>query len=398
MHSHHGATKTVEEHAADVASLLGPRAVVTVPLIQALGMVLAEDVVTRWQLPVFASSAMDGYAVRAADLPGSLPVTGTVFAGASAPVTLAPGTALRIMTGAPVPPGADTVVPIEATDDGRERVAIPEAAELGAFVRPAGSELAAGTVVVEKGTRVGPRQVASAASAGHGRLAVLRPLRVLVVSTGEELTEPGEELGYGAIADSNGPMLETCLRADGAEVVGRLRLPDDASHFVRALEEHLAGTELVISTGGVSVGDSDVVKAALRPLGVQFDRLAMQPGMPQAWGRWRADGPAFVGLPGNPVSTYVSYHLFVRPLLGLPPRRVEATLAHDVLSPGGRRQYLRVRLSSDGGALTASAVGDSASHLVVGLSRAEGLAVVPAEVTSLPAGATVTVLLLGETA
>ena len=408
-HGSPSAMRPVAEHAEAVAALLGPTATETVPLAGALGRVLAEDLVSPYPLPPFSNSAMDGYAVRSADLadaPVELPVAADIPAGRTDGPALDAGTVHRIMTGAAVPDGADAVVQVEWTDAGTERVRIDRAVADGQNVRVAGEDVTAGQVVLTAGALLGPAQVGLAAAVGAGSLAVRRRPRVLVLSTGSELVAPGEPLRHGQIHESNGPMLAAAI-TDAGGVAELLRfVPDDVDQFLGTLDEALAAraddpVDLVLTSGGVSAGAYEVVKDAFTGRGVTFSKVAMQPGMPQGLGHHR--GPtgdvAVVTLPGNPVSSLVSFEVFVRPVLraafghpqpGRP--RVRARLAEPLNSPAGRRQFRRGRLDAVHGTVTA--VGAPGSHLLAALARADCLLVVGEETTRVEAGEVVETWLL----
>jgi molybdopterin molybdotransferase len=418
------ALRTVEAHQAAILSAISPLPAVSLELAAAEGCVLAEDVSAAVALPSFDNSAMDGYAVLAADVagaakdsPATLRVTGEIAAGDTGTYRLTSGSAIRILTGAQLPAGADAVVPVEWTDGGDARVAIYRAADRGNAVRYVGGDAAAGETLLTSGTRMRPMQIAVAASAGRTTVSVRPRPRVVVLSTGDELTEPGTPLVPGRIWDSNSYMIAAAAREAGAVAARRSGLPDDPQGVLPALEDQLAHADLLITTGGVSMGgEHDVVKAALRKLGtVTFGKVAMQPGMPQGFGvlgrggavgggaRGGAGGvgaergvPIFT-LPGNPVSAYVSFQLFVRPALAalqgvddlsLPVTR--AVLTGPVRSPAGRRSYLRGVL--DGGKVTP--LSGQGSHQIAYLGRANALIIVPEQETQLPADTTVDVLVL----
>ena len=408
------ATRSVEEHRAAVAELLAPLPVERVPLGRARGRVLAEALVAGIALPPFDNSAMDGYAVRAADVAGAtdgdpreLPVTADIPAGRTDVPPLEPGTAHRIMTGAPLPAGADTVVQVEHTDGGLDRVRVLRAPTAGTSVRRAGEDVVAGQVVLPAGTVLGAPQIGVAAAVGAAALPVRRRPTVLVLSTGSELVAPGTPLQPGQIYESNGPMLAAAVE-DAGGVADLLRfVPDDVAHLHRVLDDRLAaGTvDLVLTSGGISAGAYEVVKEALAGRGVEFVKVAMQPGGPQGVGR--VGGVGVVALPGNPVSSHVSFEVFVRPPLRAalgyrhPERpRVTATLAAPLTSTAGRRQFRRGVVDAVAGpacrreGLTVREVGGPPSHLLGALARADCLFVVPEEVTELPAGAPVEVWLL----
>ena len=412
--------RTVEEHIAAVAALLPPArehaGQEDVPIGAALGRILARDLVSPGALPPFSNSAMDGYALRAADLaaladgtPVVLPVAADIPAGRVDGPPLAPGTAHRIMTGAPLPSGADAVVQVEWTDAGVDEVRVVRAVAAGQNVRDAGEDVTGGETVLGAGTLLGPAQVGLAAAVGAGTLAVRRRPRVLVLSTGSELVPPGEPLRHGQIYESNGPMLAAAVVEAGGEARLLRFVPDDVGEFAARLAGALAEdhVDLVLTSGGVSAGAYEVVKDALTGHGVDFVKVAMQPGMPQGCGRLadlggyagETDGTAVVTLPGNPVSSLVSFEVFVRPALRAalghpdPQRpRVRARLAEPVDSPSGRRQFRRGRIDAVAGTVTP--VGAPGSHLLAALARADCLLVVAEQITHVPAGSEVEVWLL----
>jgi molybdopterin molybdotransferase len=331
--------------------------------------------------------------------PAMLRVTGEIAAGDVGAYRLALGTAIKIMTGARLPAGADAVVPVEWTDSGTEQVAVYQAAEPGNAVRYAGGDAAEGETLLSAGARMRPMQIAVAASAGRKAVTVRPRPRVVVLSTGDELTEPGTPLVPGRIWDSNSYMIAACAREAGAVAYRHAVVPDDPAGVLPALEEQLSRADLLITTGGVSMGgEHDVVKAALRELGtVTFRKVAMQPGMPQGFGVIGPDKIPIFTLPGNPVSAYVSFQVFVRPAiaalqgaddLSLPA--VQATLAGPVRSPAGRRSFLRGVLDDS----VVTPLSGQQSHQVASLGRANALIVVPERETRLPAGHVVDVLVL----
>jgi molybdopterin molybdotransferase len=408
----------VEEHLTDVLAAARPLAAVRLPLAEALGRVLAADVVAGTAVPAFDNSSMDGYAVRAADVASAradAPVTLTVIAEVAAGSELDPplgvGEAVRIMTGAPVPSGADAIVPVEETVEHRatgawtaigERVGVIAAPRAGTFVRRAGSDLAQGDIVLTTGTRLSAYRLGAAAAAGVGEVTVRPAPRVAIVATGEELVSAGEPTARGQIHDSNSLLLRGVVADAGGAVVAAVRVGDDDADLLTALDRLLSRTnpDVVIFTGGVSVGAHDVVKGALAPGGrVSFRRVRMQPGKPQAFGVLDSGALCF-GLPGNPVSVAVSFEVFVRPALqalqGLKPvgaPRTEATTSTGWRTPPGRRQYMPVAFDADGRIHPATA-GGSGSHLAGGLAHAEGFAIVPAEVDEVRAGERLPVMLV----
>ncbi|WP_329481535.1 molybdopterin molybdotransferase MoeA [Kribbella sp. NBC_01484] len=403
--------RTVDEHLEVVLGRVTALPAFDQPLMEALGLVLCEDVVSGVSLPGFDNSAMDGYAVQAADLAGAsqdnpitLPVVGEFRAGRSEPIVVTPGTCVRIMTGAEMPRGADSVVPVEWTDGGTVNVRIAQQPALGASVRRAGEDVHAGDQVLDRDTVLGPRQIAVLAAVGRARVKARPRPRVVVVSTGAELREPGSRLGEGQIYDSNSYTMAACARDAGAVVYRVGIVDDDPKRIMDTLSDQLVRADLMITTGGVSMGAYDVVKEELSKLGtVDFPQVAMQPGKPQGFGVLGEDEVPIFTLPGNPVSAYVSFEVFVRPalrkLMGQMPYRrttVPGVTLDGFSSPSGRRQFVRAAARSGDEGWMASTVGGHGSHLLGGLSRANALIVVPEDVTAVRAGDQVELLLLDE--
>ncbi|MEU8197911.1 gephyrin-like molybdotransferase Glp [Microbispora amethystogenes] len=391
--------KPVDRHLADILAVVRPLAPLEVEIDAALGAVLAEDVASPVPLPPFDNSAMDGYAVRAEDVAGApvtLPVIGDVAAGDGGLNAVGPGLVARVMTGAPMPAGADAVVPVEWTDGGTARVRIDRPAPPGNAIRRAGEDVLAGETVLREGARIGAAQVGILAGAGRRRVRVRPRPRVVVISTGAELAEPGTPLGAGQIWESNSFMLTAAVREAGAEAFRAGSVSDDPKEFLDVLDAQLLRADAVITSGGVSMGAYEPVKEALSPLGtVAFEKVAMQPGMPQGFGVVGPDRVPIFTLPGNPVSSFVSFVLFVRPALramqGLPagPREaVRATVTASLRSPAGKRSYLRAVLTGR----TVAPVTGQGSHQLAALAAANALIVVPEDVTSLPEGAEVEVI------
>ncbi len=392
-----------------VAALLQPSPVEDVPLAELRGRVLAADLVAPMSLPSFPNSAMDGYAVRAAELAGAspespveLPVAEDIPAGRVDVPPLAPGTVHRIMTGATVPEGADAVVQVEFTDGGAERVRIFRAPAAGTHVRTVGEDVHAGDVLLRAGTELRAPQIGLAAAVGAATLPVRRRPVVLVLSTGSELVEPGTPLQPGQIYESNGPMLAAAVEEAGGQAELLRFVPDDVDELLSTLRKRIeqSGVDLVLTSGGVSAGAYEVVKDAFTDRGVEFVRVAMQPGGPQGAGRVTELGEVpVVTLPGNPVSSQVSFEVFVRPALraalGHPhPDRpiVNAKLGQSFVSPEGKRQFRRGVLDAVRG--TVAEVGSPASHLLGSLAVAECFIIVPEAATELPEGSPVEVWLL----
>ena len=400
--------RTVEEHQRVVAELIAARRPVSVGLAEAEGRVIAEDVAAPLSLPVFDNSAMDGYAVRAEDVAGAddrnpvkLPVAEDIPAGRTDPLTLAPGTAHRIMTGAPLPAGATAVVPVELTDgggqersdpgkwSGTETVEIRTTPREGQHLRRAGEDVTAGTTVLRAGQLVTPAALGLAAALGLGSVTVLPRQRVLVMSTGSELVSAGTELKPGQIYESNAIMLAAAVREAGGEVVATPTSSDDVAQFSTVLEGYAGQADLIITSGGVSAGAYEVVKDAFGGGAVEFVKVAMQPGMPQGAGR--ISGTPIVTLPGNPVSALVSFEVFLRPALraamGLPhpqrPRR-SAVLTEGLTSPKGKRQFRRGVYDPATGTVTT--YGPPASHHLRWLASANCLLEIAEDVTEMAAG------------
>jgi molybdopterin molybdotransferase len=359
---------------------------------EALGRVLAEELVAAADVPRFVNSAMDGFAVRAAASSGPLRIVGESRAGAPAAVRLGDGEAIRISTGAALPDGADAVVRAEDTTEADDAVTPAVAVRPGQHVRAAGEDLRAGVVALAAGTTLGPAELAVAVLAGASALPCARRPRGAILCTGDELREPGAELRPGEIHNSNAVALAALATRDGAEVLTARTVRDDPASTREAFAAALDEADVVIASGGVSVGPHDHVKPALLALGVEerFWRVDLQPGKPTWFGT--RERQLVFGLPGNPVSAFVTFLLFVRPALRALqraatalPERSEATLTEDV--PRRRReQALRVRLSVRDGALFATPTGPQGSHVTTSLLGADALAFVPAGEEAIPAG------------
>ncbi|MFY9934562.1 MAG: gephyrin-like molybdotransferase Glp [Streptosporangiaceae bacterium] len=430
---------SVETHLADILATVRPLMPTELSLADAHGLVLAEDVAASTDLPSFDNSAMDGYAVRLEDLadasedhPVTLPVVAEVAAGDTGAYALQPGIAIRIMTGAMLPHGTEAVVPVEWTDGGSARVAVRTRPEPGNAIRLAGGDAQAGEVLVSAGTRLRPMHIAVIAAAGRGAVWVRPRPRIVVLSTGNELAEPGAPLVPGRIWDSNSFMLAAAAREAGCLAYRQAIVPDNPDEVLPAIEDQLVRADLLVTTGGVSMGgEHDVVKAALARLGtIAFRKVAMQPGMPQGFGtisptaapapentstraerrmaRRMPDEPHLVlpdepvpifNLPGNPVSAYVSFQMFVRPAIaalqaydGLDLEMVKAEITTSVRSPAGRRSYLRGVL--DRGRGLVEPLTGQGSHQVATLGKANALIIVPEWVVAMAEGETAEVLVL----
>ncbi|GGH89354.1 gephyrin-like molybdotransferase Glp [Arthrobacter liuii] len=408
-HAQHGAenARSVAGHAAAVAELLRPLRSAdreeTLPLSRALGRGLVHDVAAPLSLPPFANSQMDGYAVRSADIDDGgtdLRIMPPVPAGSS-PQALEPGTAAPIMTGAMVPAGADAVVPIEkAVPDhflapGHGGTVRLPATAPGTYVRIAGSDIAAGERALAAGTCLGPAQLGLLAALGIPEVAVHKAVTVLLVTTGDEVVEPGGTLTPGRIYDSNGTLLETAMKQAGLSVRRAGIANDNPAELQDLLRAQSQGADLIVTTGGVSKGAYEVVRQAMADQPVEFLHVAMQPGGPQGIGTF--DGVPFLGFPGNPVSCLVSFEMFLRPalsaLLGAPAPRLplRARLGQPLTSPGRKHQVRRGSLQPDG---TVRLEGGESSHLMHALAGSNVLVHVPAGVTELAAGHEVEVWML----
>ncbi|GAA1291232.1 molybdopterin molybdotransferase MoeA [Streptomyces sanglieri] len=429
---------SVDEHLDDILGAVRPLEPIELQLHDAQGCVLVEDVMVEIALPPFDNSSMDGYAVRVADVEGAdeefpavLTVIGDIAAGSDGLAgdrSLGPGEAARIMTGAPLPAGAEAVVPVEWTDGGtgggpadtmRSLREAPEGAggevrvhrpvEARAHVRARGSDVKPGDLALSAGSVIGPPQIGLLAAIGRSTVKVRPRPRVVVISTGSELVQPGEELTGGRIYDSNSFALTAAAKDAGAIAYRVGAVTDDADTLRATIEDQLIRADIVVTTGGVSVGAYDVVKEALSSVGdedepgsgIDFRKLAMQPGKPQGFGSIGPDHTPLLALPGNPVSSYISFELFVRPairaLMGLKEVNrptVRATLEADkaLSSPSGRRQFLRGTYDAEAGTVTP--VGGSGSHLIAALAHSDALIVLPEDVTSAEPGTDTEVILL----
>ncbi len=372
-----------------VAQITPVRGVQDVPLHAAPGRTCARDVIATSAMPFFTNSAMDGFALRHADLAGAgtlLPVAGTVAAG-MAGTSLPPGAALRIFTGAPLPLGADTVVALEDTSEAGGPVRIDVMPDIGANLRLAGSDQPLGACLVARGARIAPRHVGLLAANGITRVAVTRRPRVVVLSTGDELAASGAPRAGGQIHDANRPMLLALAQVAGCEAVDGGTMPDDVDPLSQRLAELCASADLVLSSGGVSMGGRDPLRPAVVRAGGEIAgwRVAVKPGKPVMFGR--LGGTAFTGLPGNPMAAFVGFHLFVAPQIArltgaepVPFARWPGTAASTWRHRPGRQEIVPVRcLGVDGTGLPLlERLGKGVSATLFPLAAADGLAVIPA--------------------
>lgn len=384
-----------------ILGCLQPLPAEAAPLDQALGRVTAEQLLAGEDVPPFTNSAMDGFAVQTADLqriaPGQqvrLQVLADLPAGRTASVQVGPGQAVRIMTGAPLPDGADCVVPVEDTASCGEQVAVLRTQQQGANVRQAGEDIRSGTVLLEAGTVLRPAELGLLASVGCGRVAVHRVPRVAVVTTGDELCGPDEPLAPGRIRDSNSTTMSAQVRQCGAAPLLFPRVPDTRLAVRTALEEALGQADVVLTSGGVSMGEYDFVKEVLAELGARplFWRVAQKPGHPLAF--WLLDGRPVFGIPGNPVSTMICLEVYVRPALRrmMGHRQLFRPERDGVLVEGyrkradGRLHFLRVRVEELHGLLLARSTGPQGSGILTSMARANGLALIPEEIREIEPG------------
>jgi molybdopterin molybdotransferase len=397
---------SVEEAIAQILARVRPLPPERVPILSALGRALAERVVSSRAIPPWANSSMDGYAVRAADtarLPARLRLVGTITAGAAPTRMVGAGEAMRIFTGAPLPEGADAVIPQEDTDAANGQVTLNSSVDRGAYVRSRGEDLRVGDVVLEPGTALGPAEVGVLAMLNHAQVVVGRRPRVAILSTGDELAELGREPGPAQIPNTNSYSLFAQVTEAGGEPVNL----GIAADRLDVIEERLgwgATADVLLSSAGVSVGDMDLVKEALTRAGADLHlwRVSMRPGKPITFGS--LGGRPVFGLPGNPVSAMVTFELFVRPALrrmagfrALHRGRLRARALAPIPNPGSRRGYLRVTLHQDDEGLGARLTGDQGSAILTSMVRADGLAVVPGD-TTIPEGGSVEVIVLRELA
>lgn len=400
---------SVSAATASILEAVRPMDAIHSALDAALGLVLAEDVVSPLALPPWDNASMDGYAIRAADIrdatassPRVLRVVGTIAAGSSSARTVNPGEAMRIMTGAPVPPGADSVVRIEDTDAGEREVRIHADRDAKRNVRPRGEDVARGEVVVRRGTALHAAHLGLLASVGRGRVLVHRRPRVAVLASGDELVDVDrfdEVMAGNKIVSSNSYVLSAAIREAGAEPVALGTVSDDPTALRERLRE--CDCDLLVTSGGVSVGAFDHTRAVLRELGAEmlFWRVRIRPGAPLGFGVLR--GTPWLGLPGNPVSSAVTFELFARPairrMLGhaAPFRRpVQVRLLERVTIAAPLTHFLRARVHREGAELVGRLTGPQGSGLISSIARANALLIIPPERQTVDAGACVDALLL----
>ena len=396
----------VDVAAAKLGELIEPlRGTERVRVDAALGRVPLQNIVAPLSLPPFDASAMDGYAVRATELASEgrkrLKVTGQSLAGHPAREAAGAGTAIRIFTGAPMPEGADSVVLQEDVTARAAAIEFDESVRVGQHVRPSGNDIAKGDTICRAGHRLTPYDLAWLAACGISTVRVRRRVRVVLLSTGDELAEPGMPLGEAQIYDSNRFAMTRLLEGRGSDIIDLGCVPDDPDQIRAALEEAADIGDIIVTSGGVSVGDADHVRDLVAELGsIDFWRIALKPGKPLAVGD--IGGTPFFGLPGNPVSTIVTCLLFVAPAIDLlagatpsPPLTIPATLAEEVPHAPGRREYMRGIARHEDGTLKVAINGNQGSNRLATFSGANCLVIIPADARNLPAGETVAVLPLG---
>lgn len=396
----------LEEARQFVLSLVERSEPVQVPVAEALGMVLAADVVSQVAIPPFDNTAMDGFALRyedVADAPCDLEIVGTVAAGDNPTATVGPGQAMRIMTGAVIPPGADAVVMVELTSVEGDTVTVAESVPAGNHVRPAGDDLGPGDLVFSAGEQLSPGHLGVLCSLGLESVAVYPKPRIGVVSTGDELVADGSALEPGQIRDSNRRTILSLVERSGATGVDLGLVHDDEAAIEAVMRRGVAECDAVMTTGGVSMGDYDYVKAVLSRIGeMRWMQIAIKPAKPFAFGT--VDGVPVFGFPGNPVSCMVSFELFGRPglrkMMGLGddelvPEPVAAVAVEDLgRRPDGKTHFQRVRVSyGQDGRLQVRSAGGQGSHMLWAMAKANALAVVP-DGDGVPAGGSVGVLLI----
>jgi len=393
--------RSVADFYQDCLAAVGQQPPLDVQLVDAVSCVLAEDVKAPFDLPVADLAACDGYAVRTADLVGATPdapvelsVTEEVRAGDVDPAALVAGSAIRIASGAPMPTGSDSVVALDFTDHGRAHVAVRTQPAVGENIRRRAEDVERGHVVLRSGTRVGARQVALLAGVGRSRVVVRPRPRVVIISIGDEIVEPGREARPGTVFDANGHALSTAVADAGAQTFRVAAVPDERQILSTTIEDQLVRADLIVTTGGISYGSGDTVREVLGALGtVRFDNVAAWPGHILGVGTV-GDGTPIFCLPGDPVSAQVCFEVYVRPALRhmqgwtvLNRPSIQARVDRSWYSPRGRREFVRVRLSGDPrSGYQAKVMGAPASLLLSALAESNALAIVPEDVTNVRAG------------
>ncbi|MBM9461999.1 molybdopterin molybdotransferase MoeA [Aeromicrobium sp. YIM 150415] len=400
---------TVEDHLETILRGIGPLGAYDQPVVESLGLSLHEEIVSDLDLPRHDSADIDGYAVAAQDLTGAsttgpveLPVVGEIVSGSGKPFAISSGTCVTIMTGAPLPHGADAVVPVEHVRGDHARVGFTRPATPGQNVRRQGEDVQAGTLVLPEGSVLGPREIGLLASVGRSRIKARPRPRVVIISTGRELREPGEHLGHDSVYDGNSSMIAAAVRAAGAIAFRVGAVGDDPRQFQRVLSDQLVRADLVITTGGLGHSRRDVVRQVLGNVGtVQFHDVALEPGHDQGFGRVLDEETPLIALPGDPVSAFVSFEVFALPalrrLMGRTPYRrpqVHAVLAEDIASEPGQREYVRGVFEVTHRGAKVTPVKGRGAHLIGHLAQANALIVVGEDETALNLGDTVRTIVL----
>ncbi len=399
---------SVEEAIERILAEIHPLEIVQVPLADALGRVLAQDIVAQDDIPPFDNSAMDGFALLSRDSrprngqPPRLRITGGVAAGYVSETAVEEGTAMRIMTGAPVPPGADTVIQVELTrNDGPESIWVEILQEVapGNNIRPAGEDMRRGQTALVRGTEVDPWVIGILATLGWANVPVIRSPRVAILGTGDEVIDVGESLQPGKIRNSNSYLIEAAVKRAGAEPQ-RLGVARDTVESLRQKFGEAIQYDLILTTGGVSVGDFDLVKNIMQEQGnINFWRINMRPGKPVAFGR--IGNVPLLGLPGNPVSSAVTFELFARPVIRkmqghrhLFKPQIEVTVEDGVRDSGTRRHYVRSHVERRDGRFVARTTGNQGSHIMTSLLGANALVIVPEGGIDIPTGGSARAMML----
>lgn len=406
-------SKTVEEYLSHVLHQVQPLEAFHIPLFDARGCVSAEDVTAPWPLPAFDSAAVDGYAVRVSDIPTAtalhpikLRVIEVVQSGGRASRTLSAGTAIRVNAGTPLPEETDAVIPLEHTDGNSIEVEVRNSAVFGQFIRRAAEDVQLGEVVVSSGTKIDARHLGLLASVGRGSILARPRPRVVIISIGDELLEPGAKLEPGKTIDTNGLMLAAAI-ADAGAIAYRVG-PISADHETlrRVIEDQLVRADFVVTTGGINADAYDALATVAEEIGaIEFSRVSMQPGSAQGFGYLGEEKIPLMTIPGNPVAAYISFEVFIRPVLHRLLGRHDSSLnlqsaysASAFTSPNGKRQYVRAYRETDpSGNHIVRAIEGQGVHLIGSLAKTQCLIVVPDSVQEVRVGDKIDVLLLDDT-
>ncbi len=407
-------TKTVETYLSEVLAAVSPLEAFHIPLFEARGCVAAEDVTAPWPLPAFDSAAVDGYAVIAADVasastsnPVALNVIETISSGSHPSRALRAGFATRVSAGSPLPEDTDAIIPIEQSDAGKDEVKIFESAVFGQFIRRAAEDVELGETVLREGTKIDARHLGLLASVGRGSVLARPRPRVVIISIGDELLDPGAKLEPGKTIDSNGLMLAAAIADAGAIAYRVGPISTDRENLQRVIEDQLVRADFVVTTGGTNADAYDALAAVVSEIGeLEFTRVAMQPGSAQGFGFVGEDKIPLMTIPGNPVAAYISFEVFIRPVLHRLLGRKDSSLklqpgysASTFTSPGGKRHYIRgYRETDPSGNHIVRAIEGQGVHLIGSLAKTECLIVVPDSVQEVRVGDKVDVLLLDDTA